>query len=237
VMRTDPEKRFAMIIDHADWTRWHGFLTDPREHSLSASEKREKGKKVKREKAKNCPVCKSFQKHGVSECDNCGYIWPKKEYEHTAEELQVLQANGLTPKRKETDLKVVKNVSPAFLKQQQQAFKTIASQCVQRGHSPKWAWARFKGAFGRWPTEGNGIVHPEYFKKYQEQFSKKNKEEQEEKSKEAKARADKRSDFVKARQQELIGRAGKSSLKDSERGIRIEHSERKLPLSQKVVGQ
>lgn len=69
------ENKTAVIIDHVGNVFKHGFPDDKREWSLKTKKKKAKGTII----VKQCPVCFACLKNTVTECTECGYIFPKAE--------------------------------------------------------------------------------------------------------------------------------------------------------------
>jgi len=154
LMRPDDEKRIAFLLDHANWTRTHGFLFEPTDHSLTKAEKRpRKGAGIA--PLKECPQCNSVHFIGATLCPECGYEWPKKSIEITDEELV------------ELDGQMVNRAEVVPRSDRQKAYDKLCTQCVDRGHKPKWAGVRYRQAYGSWPTHTDGIYKPRFFKKYE----------------------------------------------------------------------
>lgn len=162
IMRPDDDARIKFLIDHCNWTRMHGFLKEPSVHSLTEREDRPRKNKAGSERLfKKCPQCTSVHPLGTQECAECGYEWPKKEYEFTDEDLVPLDASMI--KRSET----------VPVDEMQSAFDRLAAACVEKGHKPNWARVRFQSIYGSWPSKASGIKMPLFFRQYEKKLNRK----------------------------------------------------------------
>lgn len=160
LMRPDDDKRFAYVLDHANWTRTHGFVTDPCEHSLTGREKRPRkdGAPIP---VKDCPQCGSSHPLMVRICEECGYEFPARETVFTDEDL--VELNG----------KEISSISPVPIEIRQKAFNRYAARCVEEKRKPKQAEFLYFKEFGEWPTSETGIVAPRFFWQYKRDFQRK----------------------------------------------------------------
>lgn len=164
LMRTDDDKRFAFLLDHANWTRTHGFLYEPSVHSLDVPEKRpRKGEGMM--PLKECPQCKTVHPISSTVCDECGYEWPRYEIEHTNESLVELNS------------KDVKRADAVPVSERQEAFDKLATICSEKGYKPNWARVRYQSAYGEWPAYNTGIKIPNFFRLYEKEFKNKLKKQ------------------------------------------------------------
>jgi superfamily II DNA or RNA helicase len=159
LMRPDDDARIKYLLDHANWTRTHGFLYEPAKHSLTKPEKRPR-KGDSTAPLKECPQCASVHFIGATLCPECGYIWPKKGIETTDEELV------------ELDGQMVNRAEVVPRSERQEAFDKLATQCVDRGYKPNWAKVRYRNAYGEWPSKASGILMPKFFRQYERDFQK-----------------------------------------------------------------
>ena len=164
LMRPDDDARIKFLLDHANWTRMHGFLAEPSVHSLTKPERRPRKKKGDAGRPlKECPQCQSISPLGTTLCIECGYEWPKREYEFTDENL--VQLDGEMVARAE--------VVPQD--ERQEAFEKLASACIEKGYKPNWARVRYQTIYGEWPCKQTGILMPRFFQKYERDLNKKRK--------------------------------------------------------------
>lgn len=162
LMRPDDDARIKFLLDHANWTRMHGFLSEPCIHSLTEPEKRpRKKKKSDSAPVKECPECKLIVPLGTSTCLECGYDWPLRDYEFTDEDLVQL------------DAKMVRRAEVVPQDERQETFDRLASACVKKGYKPNWARVRYNDIYGEWPSMQSGIRTPAFFRKYEKDLNKK----------------------------------------------------------------
>jgi len=162
LMRPDDSSRIKFLLDHANWTRMHGFVTEPTAHSLTEPEKRPRKKKGDNSAPlKECPQCESVHPIGSTLCMECGYEWPKKEYEFTDETLVQL------------DAKMVGRAEAVPQNERQDTFNKLASACVEKGYKPNWARVRYQNIYGEWPCKQTGIGSPGFFRQYEKNLNKK----------------------------------------------------------------
>lgn len=157
LMRPDDDKRFAYLLDHANWTRMHGFLSDPTDHSLEGREKRTR-KGDSESPTKECPKCGSLYPLMTRVCEECGYEFPARETIFTDEDL--VELNG----------KRISSGSEVALEIRQKAFNLLAKRCVEEKRNPKQAEYLFFKEFGEWPTRETGIVMPKFFWQHKKKF-------------------------------------------------------------------
>jgi len=161
LMRPNDDARIKFLLDHANWTRTHGFLAEPSTHSLTKAERRPRKKKLVFEAPlKSCPNCQSVHASGVMLCIECGYEWPKKEYEFTDEDLVML------------DGKMVKRAEVVPVDERQATFDKLATKCVEKGHKPNWARVNYQTVYGEWPSKKTGILMPAFFRSYERDLNK-----------------------------------------------------------------
>lgn len=160
VMRPDDDKRFGYIIDHANWTRTHGFLCDPCEHTLDGREKRPR-KGGGEKPSKECPKCGSLHPIMTKLCEECGYEWPDREIEFTNEDLVELDPSTMKPKAHPIDISI-----------RQLAFEKFALRCMEGGYMPNWARVQYSNKFSEWPSFETGIKIPSFFFKYEQRIAK-----------------------------------------------------------------
>lgn len=161
VMRPDDDKRIAYILDHANWTRTHGFLTDPCDHSLDGREKRPR-KGASAAPTKECPRCDTLHPLMARTCEECGYEWPEKDIEFTNEDLVELDPNTMRPKQ----------IPIVSLYERQRVFNQLAMRCVEAGYMPNWARVQYQNRFKEWPTQSTGIELPRFFWQYEKRIAK-----------------------------------------------------------------
>lgn len=161
VMRPDDDKRFGYILDHANWTRTHGFLCDPSEHSLDGREKR-KRKGSGDAPVKDCPRCASLHPIMTKVCEECGYEWPVKDITFTNEDLVELDPSTMKPKGSSLIEQSVR----------QAAFDKLALRCMESGYEANWARMQYQTKFKEWPCRDTGIEIPRFFWQYEKRIEK-----------------------------------------------------------------
>jgi hypothetical protein len=159
IMRPDDDKRFAYLLDHANWTRTHGFLTDHIEHSLGGREKRPR-KGESESPTKECPKCGSLHPLMARICEECGHEFPARETVFTDEDL--VELNG----------QKISSGSEVPLEIRQRAFNRYTARCADEKRNPKQAEYLYFKEFGEWPTKETGIVVPKFFWQYKGRFQK-----------------------------------------------------------------
>lgn len=166
IMRPDDNKRFAYILDHANCVRMHGFVTDPQEFSLSGREKRPR-KNSADQKFRECPQCGAALPITRKMCHECGYNFPKKDFEFTDEKLIALNPS---------------NIDPIDLAKRQEDFNTWCAKCESNGYKPNWAKVQFQRVYGVWPCANVGIKYPRFFFAYEKAYQRRLRERANEQS-------------------------------------------------------
>jgi superfamily II DNA or RNA helicase len=78
--RPAKNKRDCLVLDHADNTRKHGFLEDPREWSLAKGDPHQgTAAQAHVEHSKRCPRCGRMIPIQAMECPGCGLVWIPRE--------------------------------------------------------------------------------------------------------------------------------------------------------------
>ena len=163
VMRPDDDKRFAYILDHANWTRTHGFLTEEHPHGLDAREKRPR-KGSGEAPCKECPGCPNLLPLMAKVCPECGHEFPARETVYTDEDL--IELNGRT----------IISKSSVPIEQRQEFFNKLAVECLRARYHPNSVGKQYMREFYEWPTAETGIEVPVFFWKYKRQFERYQKE-------------------------------------------------------------
>lgn len=171
LMRPSPNKRFAIVLDHGNCTRTHGFATDPQEHSLDGREERPR-KGSKPSPHKTCERCLAVLPFDSSVCSICGHEKLKLPVEYTNEMLVELDASNVAagaPRAHEVPRD-----------ERQRVFDRFCYQCIERNFKPNWAKMRYMQTFGEWPTWQSGIRSTPEFRKYSADVKKREEAEAEE---------------------------------------------------------
>lgn len=85
VLRPAGGKAKAIIHDHGQLCLTHGFWDDDRDYSLLAT----KPKKPGAAPTKSCPECFCICPASATECPECGYVFERKEKEHSEEHVEL----------------------------------------------------------------------------------------------------------------------------------------------------
>lgn len=160
LMRPDDDKRFAYLLDHANGTRTHGFVNETETYSLKGREDRPR-KGDAEAPLKECKVCKALCPIQAPQCEECGFVFPKREVEYTDEELTELRPG-------EFKVDPPKNEIPRDTRQE--GFEQFCKQCVERGLKPNWARVRYMHTYRDWPSWKDGIRTPKFFHKYEKAY-------------------------------------------------------------------
>jgi superfamily II DNA or RNA helicase len=158
LMRPDDDKRFAIVLDHGNCTRTHGFVTDPQEYSLDGRESRPR-KGSKPAPHKQCEKCLAVLPMDSNVCSICGHEKLKTPIEYTDEHLVALDSTnvqGGAPRA---------HAVPRD--ERQRVFDRFCYQCIERGFKPNWARMRYMQTYGEWPTWQSGIRSSREFLKYE----------------------------------------------------------------------
>ncbi|MBF0111051.1 MAG: DEAD/DEAH box helicase [Magnetococcales bacterium] len=132
VLRTDPGKGDAIILDHAGCVHEHGFPTDPREWSFEGK-KRQKEKNEA--KLKICPGCFFAFSPGRKVCPQCGWqpaLHPVRGVVQTGGHLVQFEYNV-----------------PALNSNRVNVVKDLAAFAKAKGYKEGWVWHKLKDQYGR----------------------------------------------------------------------------------------
>lgn len=166
VMRPDPDKRCALVLDHADCTRMHGFVSDPEKYSLSKNEERTK-RQLEKRKNKDCLKCGAIVSLFEQACPNCGYVFKRErvsEIGYTEEELKQLTPEQIAEVKKKD------RADSTPVHKRQRYFNELCKTAMEKGYKPNWARMKFMNVFGAWPSWQNGIRVPSSFKDYEKSY-------------------------------------------------------------------
>jgi superfamily II DNA or RNA helicase len=165
IMRPDPDKRFGIVLDHANCTRMHGFVNEVEKYSLNGRESRPR-KGAAPAPHKMCKACEYLLPLKEKQCPVCGALQFIVDVKFTDEELVKLDHTNLI---READV-------PEDIRQE--AFVELCRQCVSREFKPNWASVRYMKIYGVWPTIRDGIRKPGFFRSYEHRFKKAQQEKQ-----------------------------------------------------------
>lgn len=152
VLRTHPEKDFALVLDHSNTALNLGLPTEIHYDSFntgesSKAEKDKKEKEAKERKERLCPSCACVVKPGQRTCIECGYIYPaRSDVEVSDGELVELGTKGKKEKATRDD--------------KQMWFSGLLWIAKERGYKEGWAARQYRDRFGVWPRGLHEV--PEY---------------------------------------------------------------------------
>lgn len=163
IMRPDPDKRFAAVLDHANCTRMHGFVNEPEVFDLKGREKRpRKGSGPAPHKV--CKGCDALVPMSARICPACGYQIFHVDVVFTDEDLV------------ELDPSKIKRPVQVPESERQATFVELCKQCTSREYNPTWVRMRYKKLYGAWPAHKDGIRLPSFFRSYEKEWERKQKE-------------------------------------------------------------
>jgi superfamily II DNA or RNA helicase len=168
IMRPDDDKRFAIVLDHGNCTRMHGFATDPQEYTLDGREARPR-KGSKPAPHKMCERCLAKLPMNSNACDICGHQKLKLPVEYTNEMLVELDASNVDAG--------APRAHAVPRDERQRVFDRFCYQCIERGFKPNWARMRYMQTYGEWPTWQSGIRSSREFMKYEADVKKRREAE------------------------------------------------------------
>lgn len=161
LMRTDPGKRFAIVLDHANCTRMHGFVNEPETFTLDGREKRPRKGSSGPAPHKVCKACDALVPLNAKVCPACGATLFEVDIVFTDEELVVL------------DPSKIKRPILAPETERQASFVELCNQCATREYNPGWVRMRYKKLYGAWPVYKDGIRLPPFFRAYEKVWEEK----------------------------------------------------------------
>lgn len=153
VLRTHPEKDYALILDHSntalnlgrpDEIHYTEFHTG--ESAKAAKEKKEK--EAKQRKDRLCPICSCIVEPADKVCNECGHEFPvaRSNVEMLDGELGELGKKGKREK--------------ATMDQKQLWYSGMLWIANERGYKEGWAARQYRDRFGVWPRGLHEV--PEY---------------------------------------------------------------------------
>ncbi len=165
IMRTDPGKVDAILLDHAGNVYRHGFPWDPRTWSLDRTREKAQGEAP----VKTCLQCYAVVPAGCAVCPECGAGFaPAGREEPTEEPGDLIEVNDdmreeLGISRPEPRARTVSGQSISVkILEQRQAYRQWAAEAATNGWSQHYAGSRFQQRYGFWPsrqiTEGGSLT-------------------------------------------------------------------------------
>jgi superfamily II DNA or RNA helicase len=161
LMRPDAQKRFAIVLDHANCTKMHGFVNEPEDYTLDGREKR-KRKGESNAPHKTCRKCEALLPLQTKVCPSCGSVQFIVDIKFTDEELVRLDPSKF------------KKAEQVPQSERQKSFEELCKQCVAREFKPNWARVRYQKIYGEWPAWKSGIRTPRFFRTYEQEFHRTN---------------------------------------------------------------
>lgn len=145
IMRISEGKDYAIVLDHANNVKRHGFCESIVPDTLDVGnynfQERSQIKKTKKQKINDCPECSQIIEG--FECKNCGFKYPlTKKLEYTNEILKQVTNNNIKSKTYTIDDK--KNW-----------YSDLISIQKERNYKKGWAWYMYKAKF---KEEPKGII-------------------------------------------------------------------------------
>lgn len=159
LMRPDSGKRFAIVLDHANCTKMHGFVNEREDYTLDGREKRTR-KGESKAPHKTCRQCEALLPLQTKVCPSCGSVQFIVDIKFTEEELIKLDPSKF------------KKAEQVPQSERQAAFEELCKQCVAREFKPNWARVRYQKIYAEWPAWNVGIRVPRFFRSYEEDFHK-----------------------------------------------------------------
>jgi len=139
VLRIAPNKKDAIILDHAGNTQRHGFATDPLPDFLDDGKK--KDSKSETETKKSEP----------RECPSCGFIIPAKTKVCPLCGLESKVPNHIFAEDGEL-VKIKKRKESVSMTEKREWFAMLKGYGMKRKYHKGWAYHKFKEKFGVYPT-------------------------------------------------------------------------------------
>lgn len=148
VLRTHPEKSFALVLDHSDTTMRLGFVTDIQRDALddgkpktSAEKRQAEAKEKKNPLPTECMGCGALKTPNVRVCPCCGFTVRKP----STVEMAPGELVEFTRDKKPKQLKLVDKET------KQKWYSMLTSIAQQRGYKRGWSAVNYKKKFGVYP--------------------------------------------------------------------------------------
>lgn len=126
-------KTDCLILDHANATALHGWITDPDDYSLKSGVSKGQGPRFR------CPKCRAEFVGWPKYCPSCMYELPRGQ-----------QADFAVIEQDTTELVEAKPSHPIHM---QRFYNMLLCQAKERGYKPGYADFRYKKRFGHWPPK------------------------------------------------------------------------------------
>lgn len=161
VLRTSRGKDRAIILDHADNIRAHGFPTEDRLWSLDGGAPR---RAADAPGVKNCPKCGYVVETGTPLCPRCGYEWEAK----TREEIEI-EDGRLQMLQREQYEEEIKFLYRGYV-------EALRNNFGNGGAFPSYTSHRFMEKYGRWPDKSMKIRVRKQYEEEQRKISRDRRE-------------------------------------------------------------
>ncbi len=153
IMRTDPDKDGAILLDHAGNVYRHGFPWDPRTWSLEPTREKAQGEAP----VKTCLQCYAVVPAGCTICPECGAGFaPAEREEPTEEPGELIEVQDIPavarPAPVRPQISHGQAVSLTTL-EHRRAYAGWAAEAAAHGWDHRYAASRFYGRYGFWPSK------------------------------------------------------------------------------------
>lgn len=148
-LRTNPEKEYALILDHSDTTSRLGLVTDIHHDQLDDGLPKQKVEKQK-PLPKECKECGYLKPAGVGLCPNCGHQPKPPKNGRFEDEGELVEIDPAKAKRA---VAKANGVADWTMGQKQTFFSELITFAEERGFKPGWAARKYKDRMGVWPNQ------------------------------------------------------------------------------------
>lgn len=148
-LRTNPEKEYALILDHSDTTSRLGLVTDIHHDQLDDGLPKQKAEK-KKPLPKECKECGYLKPAGVGLCPNCGHQPKPPKNGRFEDDGELVEIDPAKAKRA---VARANGVADWTMGQKQTFFSELITFAGERGFKPGWAARKYKDRMGVWPNQ------------------------------------------------------------------------------------
>lgn len=148
-LRTNPEKEYALILDHSDTTSRLGLVTDIHHDQLDDGLPKQKAEK-KKPLPKECKECGYLKPAGVGLCPNCGHQPKPPKNGRFEDDGELVEIDPAKAKRA---VAKANGVADWTMGQKQTFFSELITFAEERGFKPGWAARKYKDRMGVWPNQ------------------------------------------------------------------------------------
>jgi superfamily II DNA or RNA helicase len=147
-LRTNPEKEYALILDHTDTTSRLGMVTDIHHEHLNGGKFDESAKVIRKPSLpKPCPQCAFLIPVGSKACPECGFERKAPESKLYEREGVLVEFTGAFRKKGTTNPRLY----PYSIAEQMRFFQQLKGYGIERSYKEGWAALKYKEKFGGWP--------------------------------------------------------------------------------------